>query len=56
MVSWFFIKKIRLVLKKIIDKRSRTLRDSSPDRNGEPGTLESYFFLEEKSNQRKLFF
>jgi len=28
-------------LEKIIDKHSRTLRDSGPDRNGKPGTLES---------------
>jgi hypothetical protein len=52
----FLFKKIRLVLKKIIDKRSRKFRDSSPDINGKPGTLESYYFLGEKSDQRKLFF
>jgi len=42
-------------LEKIIDKLSRKLRDYSPDRNGKPGTLESYFFLEEKSDQRSSF-
>jgi hypothetical protein len=42
-------------LKKIIDKRSRKLRDYSPDRNEKPGTLESYFFLEEIATKGSSF-
>jgi hypothetical protein len=43
MITGLLLLKIRLVLEKIINARSRRLGNISPDGNGKPGTLESSF-------------